>query len=197
MKEKRLGQAHPVDAAGPGRAGTKGLTGDLDEGRVVTGTPEPGVPPERTAQPGFGPAPAQGGARIVGGDEAMGSADGPGPQVMAADTLQGDDVVNSSGEDLGEIKDIMLDVRSGRIAYAVLASSGFLGIGKKLFAIPWSALTLDADNRCFILDIDKETLSNAPGFDKEHWPSMGDRRWATEVHSYFHRPPYWEGRSDI
>lgn len=179
---------HPTDAHGPRRAATKGTPGDLDAGRVEMGTPEPGVPPEPAVSHGFG------GARIVGGDEAMSSADGPGPQVMAAETLQGDDVMNSSGEDLGEIKDIMLDVRSGRIAYAVLASSGFLGIGKKLFAIPWSALTLDADNRCFILDVDKETLRNAPGFDKGHWPSMADRRWATEVHSYFRTPPYWEER---
>jgi hypothetical protein len=86
----------------------------------------------------------------------------------------------------------MLDVPSGRVAYAVLSSGGFLGIGDKLFAIPWSALTLDADNKCFILNIDKERLKNAPGFDKDHWPSMADQRWATEVHSYYQRRPYWE-----
>jgi hypothetical protein len=111
---------------------------------------------------------------------------------MEADTLEGNDVVNAQGEKLGDIKSIMIDVPSGRVAYAVLSSGGFLGIGEKLFAIPWSALTLDADNKCFILNIDKERLKNAPGFDKDHWPSMADQRWATEVHSYYQRRPYWE-----
>lgn len=129
-----------------------------------------------------------GGARIIGGERG----EGPGPYVMAADTLQGDDVVNAQGEDLGDIKSIMIDVPSGRVAYAVLSSGGFLGIGDKLFAIPWHALTLDADNKCFVLNIDKERLKNAPGFDKDHWPSMADQRWATEVHSYYQTRPYWE-----
>lgn len=129
-----------------------------------------------------------GGARIIGGERG----EGPGPYVMEADTLEGDDVVNAQGEKLGDIKSIMIDVPSGRVAYAVLSSGGFLGIGDKLFAIPWSALTLDADNKCFILNIDKERLKNAPGFDKDHWPSMADQRWATEVHSYYQRRPYWE-----
>jgi sporulation protein YlmC with PRC-barrel domain len=129
-----------------------------------------------------------GGARIIGGERG----EGPGPYVMAADTLEGDDVVNAQGEDLGVIKSIMIDVPSGRVAYAVLSSGGFLGIGDKLFAIPWHALTLDADNKCFVLNIDKERLKNAPGFDKDHWPSMADQRWATEVHSYYQTRPYWE-----
>lgn len=111
---------------------------------------------------------------------------------MTARTLEGDRVLNRHGEDLGEIQDIMLDVPSGRIAYAVLSFGGFLGIGDKLFAIPWSALTLDADRRCFVLDITKEQLQDAPGFDKHHWPSMADPVWAAEVHSFYNRRPYWE-----
>lgn len=135
------------------------------------------------------PGATAGGAHIVGGDTNF---SGPGPQVMAADTLQGDKVVNFQGEQLGEIQDIMLDVPSGRIAYAVLSFGGVLGIGDKLFAIPWSALTLDADRECFVLDIDKEQLKNAPGFDKDHWPSMADPTWGSDVHSFYNRRPYWE-----
>jgi sporulation protein YlmC with PRC-barrel domain len=131
----------------------------------------------------------QGGAGIVGGQTNF---SGPGPQVMAAGTLQGNKVVNSQSELLGEIQDIMLDVPSGRIAYAVLSFGGVLGIGDKLFAIPWSALILDADCGCFVLDIDKDELRNAPGFDKDHWPAMADPGWGNEVHSYYHRRPYWE-----
>ena len=129
------------------------------------------------------------GARIIGGSPNF---SGPGPEVMAADTLLGDRVINTRGEDLGEIRDIMLDVPSGRIAYAVLSFGGVMGIGDKLFAIPWSALTMDADRRCFVLDIERDRLQHAPGFDKQHWPSMADPGWATEVHAFYERPPYWE-----
>jgi hypothetical protein len=111
---------------------------------------------------------------------------------MDADTLIGDSVVNAAGEDLGEVKAIMLDVESGRIAYAVLSFGGFLGMGNKLFAIPWSALTLDAGEKRFVLDIAKERLNNAPGFDKDHWPSMVDASWATKLHEFYGVRPYWD-----
>jgi len=78
-------------------------------------------------------------------------------------------VVNGAGEDLGDIKDIMIDVPSGRVAYAVLSFGGILGVGSKLFAVPWHALQLDPENHRFILNVDKEQLRNAPGFDKDHF----------------------------
>jgi sporulation protein YlmC with PRC-barrel domain len=133
---------------------------------------------------------AVGGASIVGAERHNG--DGPGPQVMDAATLKGDSVVNDQGDDLGKIEAIMLDVTTGRIAYAVLSFGGFLGMGNKLFAIPWSALTLDADQKCFILNVPKERLDNAPGFDKDHWPSMADTTWATDLHTYYSARPYWD-----
>ena len=119
--------------------------------------------------------------------------DGPGPDIMDAGTLKGDNVVNAAGDDLGKIEAIMLDVAAGRIAYAVLSFGGFLGMGSKLFAIPWSALTLDTTNHRFILDASKEQLEAAPGFDKDHWPTMADRTWATDIHAYYDVPPYWDG----
>lgn len=132
----------------------------------------------------------QSGAGIV--ERQPGSSGGPGPEVMAADTLQGDKVVNPRGDNLGDIEDIMIDVSSGRVAYAVLSRGGILGFGDKLYAIPWEALTLDADRECFILDVDESQLANAPGFDKDHWPSMADRTWGSEIHTYYNRQPYWE-----
>lgn len=122
--------------------------------------------------------------------------DGPGPEVMAASTLEGDDVVNGRGENLGSIKEIMIDVPSGQVAYAVLSSGGLLGIGDKLFAIPWRALTLDVERKCFILDVDAERLKLAPGFDKDHWPSMADSSWASAVHAYYGQRNYWQS-SDL
>ena len=100
------------------------------------------------------------------------------PEVTAASALEGETVLDAHGETLGEIEEIMLDVTSGRIAYAVLAVGGFLGIGEKYFAVPWRALTLDADRQCFVLDVDKDTLENAPAFDRDNWPAMSDETWA-------------------
>jgi len=123
--------------------------------------------------------------------------DSPGPFVMSCDTLAGDAVVNRAGEDLGHIEHIMIDVPSGRIAYAVLACGGVFGIGEKLFAVPWAALTLDADRQCFVMSIERSRLENAPGFDKDHWPAMADAQWASTVHDYFGVRPYWTGGSRL
>jgi sporulation protein YlmC with PRC-barrel domain len=111
--------------------------------------------------------------------------------VMSASTLSGDPVVNSKGEDLGKVEEIMIHVDSGRVAYAVLSFGGFLGMGNKLFAIPWEALKLDEDKHRFILDVDKEKLEHAPGFDKEHWPDMADPKWRTEIFQYYGYEPGW------
>ena len=133
------------------------------------------------------------GARIVG----TGVGDGPGPDVMAAATLDGTKVVTSDSEDVGKISDIMLDVRGGRIAYAVLSEGGFLGMGSTLHAIPWSALTLDTDAKRFRVDITAQQLKDDPGFDKDHWPAMADVTWGTQVHQYYNRSPYWSSARDL
>jgi sporulation protein YlmC with PRC-barrel domain len=122
-----------------------------------------------------------------------GNHNGLGLRVIAAAALKGDDVLNTAGDKLGTLDEIILDVPSGRIAYAVLSTGGFLGIGDKLFAIPWRALTRDPENECFILDVSKERLEQAPKFDKDHWPAIADKAWAREVHTYYRaRPYYWE-----
>ena len=115
---------------------------------------------------------------------------GPGPDLMGADTLIGNDVYNHKGEDLGDIKEIMLDMRTGKVGYAVLSFGGFLGMGEKLFAVPWNALTLDTENKRFVLNVEKDRLKNAPGFDKDKWPNMADEAWAKEIHSYYGTKSY-------
>ena len=112
-------------------------------------------------------------------------------KVLAADTLVGDPVVNPQHEDLGKIEHLMIDLESGRIAYAVLSFGGFLGMGDKLFAIPWSALAVDKTEKRFILNVRKDLLEHAPGFDKDHWPNMADQEWGTKVFTYYGAKPYW------
>ena len=90
----------------------------------------------------------------------------------------------------GDIKEIMLDVRSGTVSYAVLSFGGFLGMGEKLFAVPWNALTLDTVNKRFVLNVEKQRLENAPGFDKDSWPNMADESWASEIHTFYGTKPY-------
>jgi len=71
------------------------------------------------------------------------------------------------------------------VSYAVLSFGGFLGMGEKLFAVPWNALTLDTKNKRFVLNVEKERLKQAPGFDTDKWPNMADQAWAKEIHSYY------------
>lgn len=111
--------------------------------------------------------------------------DGPGPALMGAETLIGNDVYNQAGDTLGDIKEIMLDMRTGRVAYAVLSFGGFLSMGEKLFAVPWSALTLDTATKSFKLNVSKDRLESAPGFDKDKWPNMADPTWAQSIHAYY------------
>lgn len=115
------------------------------------------------------------------------------PRVLSATTIIGEKVVNTAGEHLGNIKELMIDLDGGLIAYAVLSFGGFLGLGDKLFAIPWEALTVDTENHSLILDVDKEVLKDAPGFDKDHWPDNAkyEAGWLLGVYEYYGYSPYW------
>jgi len=113
-----------------------------------------------------------------------------GPKLMGANTLVGNDVYNLEGDDIGEIKEIMLDMATGDTCYAVLSFGSFLGMGEKLFAVPWNALTLDTIKKRFILNVEKSRLQDAPGFNKDHWPNMADQTWAADLHKYYHTKPY-------
>jgi sporulation protein YlmC with PRC-barrel domain len=113
------------------------------------------------------------------------SSNGPGPAMMGADTLLGNDVYNSEGQDLGDIREFMIDMASGRIEYAVLSFGGVLGMGDKLFAVPWSALTLDTVNQRFTLNVSKDSLTDAQGFDKDHCRPMADATWAAGMRKFY------------
>jgi sporulation protein YlmC with PRC-barrel domain len=121
---------------------------------------------------------ARPGARA--GGAATGSA-----MILKGDELIGRNVVNHEGETLGEIHDLALDPDSGRIAYAVLSSGGVLGVGDKLYAIPWQALSRHHSDEGCLLDVDKERLQNAPGFTSDKWPNMADQRWASDVNTFY------------
>jgi|SRR5579872_2128402 len=106
-------------------------------------------------------------------------------------SILGAKVVNAQNEDLGTIEDLVIDSRDNKVAYAILSFGGFLGLGDKHFAIPWQALTLDPSQKIAILNIDKDRLKNAPGFDKDNWPDMTDSNWGAEIHNHYGYKPYW------
>lgn len=105
----------------------------------------------------------------------------PPPQLFGSSGLVGDDVYDHHGVQLGDIREIVLDMRSGRIGYAVLAFGGFLGIGERLLAVPWDALRLDAENRYLVLDVNREVLEDAPPFDRGDWSRLTDEFWHLAV----------------
>lgn len=96
-------------------------------------------------------------------------------KVSRASKIIGTDVKNPKGENLGGIKDLVLDPESGQVVYAVVSYGGVLGMGSKLFAIPWSVLRWTRDKDYYVLDMDKEALKKAPGFDKKHWPDSSNK----------------------
>ena len=108
-----------------------------------------------------------------------------GSRVLSASSLSSDDVYNQKGEKLGSIKELMLDIESGKVCYAVVSFGGFLSLGEKLFAVPWSALTVDTESKRIVMDADEERMKKAPGFDPDNWPNMADATWVKSVHAYY------------
>lgn len=113
-------------------------------------------------------------------------------RTLSASTLIGNVVRNRQNEDLGKVEDFMLDLRTGRVAYVVLSFGGFLGVGNKLFAVPWPALTLDSSRHAFVLDVSRERLSEAPGFDKDHWPDLTDAKAEARIFAFYGVSPDWD-----
>lgn len=113
------------------------------------------------------------------------------PNALSASTLIGDPVRNPAGEDLGKLEEIVIFLDSGRVAYAVLSAGGVMGLGDRYFAVPWSMLAVDTDSHAVVVDVDKDTIENAPGFDKDNWPSGEDSEWLTRVYSHYDQEPFW------
>ena len=105
--------------------------------------------------------------------------------VKAKKEIIGVKVNATTGEDLGEIEEIVLNKQSGQVNYVVLSYGGILGMGDKLLAIPWNALHYDDDKDTFVLDVDKEKIKSAPSFDKDHWPNFADKTWIKTISDYY------------
>lgn len=113
-----------------------------------------------------------------------------------ASQIIGRTVHDGSQQELGEVRDFVLDLKSGRILYAVLAQGGILGVGDKLYPIPPQAFTVS--DKGLALNTTREQLERAPQFTRESWPSVNDLKWASDVYTYYHAPMYWlSGHSEM
>ncbi len=116
--------------------------------------------------------------------------------VMDSSKVIGCKVENPKGENLGKVESLMVDLSESRIQYAVLSFGGFLGMGDKLFPIPLSSFSFRTDKdgcleRC-ILNVDKDTLKNAPGYERDRLPETAERTFVSKVYSHYGATPYWE-----
>ena len=111
-------------------------------------------------------------------------------QFLTASTIKGEKVINKDGEHLGKIEDLMIDLENRRVVYAILSFGGFLGIGDKHFAIPLEALSHRPNERDFTLDVSKDVLEKAEGFDKDNIPS--NREAIASIYTHYGYKPYWQ-----
>ena len=110
---------------------------------------------------------------------------GAGPKLPGANLFVGSAVYNGRGVDLGYIKEVMLDVCTGKVAFAVLSACGSFGFSEELFAVPKEALTIDSQNQRIVLDVEEKHLAEAPKFANNKWPDMSDPSWAMGVYGFF------------
>jgi len=105
--------------------------------------------------------------------------------VVSASKIIGEAVINRQKENLGKVHELVIDTELGSMAYVVLSFGGFMGLGNKLFAIPWQAFEFSPVEYRLILNVDKERLKNAPGFNPDNWPDFKDRSWGERIHKHY------------
>jgi PRC-barrel domain len=111
--------------------------------------------------------------------------------LISAGKVQGTHVYNTQGESLGELEDVMIDKRSGKIAYAVMSFGGFLGVGNDYHPLPWNTLKYDTRQGGYVVGLTKQQLEGAPRFARNENPAWGDRSFEQRIHDFYRAPPYW------
>lgn len=112
--------------------------------------------------------------------------------LVSASMVTGTNVYNAAGESLGEIRDIMIDKKSGRIAYAIMSCGGFLGIGIRYHAVPWSTLSYDLTKSGYIVPLSKDVLKSAPTIGADELATWQTPAQERTIHDYYKTRPYWD-----
>jgi hypothetical protein len=105
--------------------------------------------------------------------------------LISSDKVEGTAVYNRGGEKLGSIHSVMIDKRSGKVAYAVMSFGGFLGIGDRYHPLPWSVLTYEPSQGGYVVDLDQSMLEGAPSYSTAEMPDWNDREWSRQVQDYY------------
>jgi len=134
-------------------------------------------------------------------DDVMTSTDATtGRHAVRASELMGHDLHSKAHDEVGEIKELVIDARGARIPYVVISSGGFLGMGDKMHAIPWEAIRVQPDagkdKAMLVVDLDKDRVLKAPEFKKDDWGRMSDRTWVSDLYTYYGYKPYWSSTVD-
>jgi sporulation protein YlmC with PRC-barrel domain len=111
-------------------------------------------------------------------------------KLIAASKVEGTNVYNRRGESLGSIYDVMIDKRSGKVAYAIMSFGGFLGIGEDYHPLPWNLLTYDTGMGGYVVDLDKDRLMGAPRYARNSLPNWTDPAYTRGIDDYYGVPPY-------
>ncbi len=104
---------------------------------------------------------------------------------VGAKSLMSDKVFDMAGENVGRVEEFMVDVADGCVKYVVLSSGGFMGMRDRLFAVPWHAISVDTCDKRLVVNVSKEKLDKAPGFEKDFWPDMGKEDFHAEMLGYY------------
>lgn len=113
-------------------------------------------------------------------------------RLIGSDKVEGTNVVRPNGETIGEIERVMIDKRSGQVAYAVMSFGGFLGMGEDYYPLPWTMLTYDENLDGYVVDLTEDQLRGAPRLNETEDDDMwADRQWGQRVHDYYGAQPYW------
>lgn len=105
-------------------------------------------------------------------------------RLIASNKVEGTSVYNHKGEKLGAIYNFMVDKRSGQVEYAVLQFGGFLGIGSDYYPLPWQVLTYHEREGGYVIDLDKETLNEAPRYAAHAEPDF-DETYGRQIHQFY------------
>ncbi|MBF9233817.1 PRC-barrel domain-containing protein [Microvirga alba] len=112
--------------------------------------------------------------------------------LIASDKVEGTPVRRPDGEKIGTIERVMIDKRSGKVAYAVMSFGGFMGLGEEYYTLPWGVLTYKIELDAYELDLSEEQLRGAPRRSAEGHDLSYDRDWEEHVHRYYNASPYWD-----
>ena len=114
--------------------------------------------------------------------------------LVSSQDVIGVKVKNPQNEDLGKIEMLIIEKITGKTCYVILSFGGFLGLGDKLFPLPWNEIHYNPESDAFILNVPKETLKQAPQLDKNKMLDFNfdDRVWGESVFKHYKTKPYWQ-----